>query len=121
MQFTAQIASLVLAATSALAAPATSPASPLARRADNESCDSFYQWTESPYIIYHNNWGASAATSGSQCTTVTSVSNSDAVWSTSWSWEGGSSSVKSYSNVALTEVNKQLSAVTSIPSTWKWT
>lgn len=119
MKFSAQIASLVLAATGALAAPAMSAASPLVARAES-SCDSFAQWTESPYIIYHNNWGASAATSGSQCTTVTSVSNNVAVWSTSWTWEGGSSSVKSYSNVALTNVGKQLSAVSSIPSTWKW-
>lgn len=119
MKFTAQIASLVLAATSALAAPATSPASPLAARAD-ESCDSYASWTEGSYTIYHNNWGASSATSGSQCTTVDSVTNDDAVWSTSWTWAGGSSSVKSYSNVALIDVNKQLSAVSSIPSTWDW-
>lgn len=119
MKFTAQIASVILAATSALAAPATSPASPLTARS-SQSCDSFYQWTESPYTIYQNNWGASSASSGSQCTTVNSVSNNVAVWSTSWSWTGGSSSVKSYSNVGLMSVNKQLSAVSSIPSTWAW-
>lgn len=123
MKFTAQIASLVLAATSAMAAPAaeTSPkASALEARDIGESCDSYYSWTESPYVVYHNNWGASGASSGSQCTTVTSVSNNNAVWSTSWTWAGGSSSVKSYSNVALTSVGKQLSAVSSIPSTWDW-
>lgn len=118
MKFSAQIASLVLVATGALAAPATSQASPLARR--DESCDSFYEWDDSPYTIYQNNWGSSEATSGSQCTTVTSVSDSVAVWSTSWSWEGGSSSVKSYSNVGLMSVNQQLSAISSIPSTWDW-
>lgn len=121
MKFTTEIASLVLAATSALAAPAESSPkdSPLQARTD-ESCATYYSWTETPYIIYHNNWGASQATSGSQCTTVDSVSNDDAAWSTSWSWEGGSSSVKSYSNVALTNVGKQLSSVSSIPSTWDW-
>ncbi|KAF3768898.1 family 12 glycoside hydrolase [Cryphonectria parasitica EP155] len=118
MKCTAQIASLVLAATSVLAAPATSAASPLARR--DESCDSFYEWDESPYTIYQNNWGAAEATSGSQCTTVTSVSDDVAVWSTSWTWAGGSYNVKSYSNVGLMSVNKQLSAVSSIPSSWTW-
>lgn len=118
MKCTAQIASLVLAATSALAAPST-PASQLKARS-SQSCDSYYEWDDTPYTIYQNNWGASAATSGSQCTTVDSVSSSDAVWSTSWSWTGGSSSVKSYSNVGLMSVNKQLSAISSIPSTWKW-
>lgn len=119
MKCTAQIASLLLAVTGALAAP-TTPATQLQARASSETCDSFYEWDESPYTIYQNNWGASAATSGSQCTTLTSVSNSDVVWSTSWSWTGGSSSVKSYSNVGLMSVNKQLSAISSIPSTWKW-
>lgn len=121
MKFTSEIASLVLAATSALAAPAESSpkTSALQVRAD-ESCDSYASWTLSPYTIYHNNWGASSATSGSQCTTVDSVTDGDAVWSTSWTWAGGSSSVKSYSNVALINVNKQLSAVSSIPSTWDW-
>lgn len=121
MKFTTEIASLVLAATSALAAPAaqTSPKAG-ALEARSESCDSFYEWSESPYTIYQNNWGSSSATSGSQCTTVTSVSNNVAVWSTSWSWTGGSSSVKSYSNVGLMSVGKQLSAVSSIPSTWDW-
>lgn len=121
MKFTTEIASLVLAATSALAAPAaeTSPKAGLEARSE-QSCDSYYSWTEDPYTIYHNNWGASYANSGSQCTTVDSVSNDVAAWSTSWTWTGGSSSVKSYSNVALMSVGKQLSAVSSIPSTWDW-
>lgn len=118
MKFTAQIASLVLAATSALAAPST-PTSQLQARS-SESCDSFAEWDDSPYTIYQNNWGSAEATSGSQCTTVDSVSDSTAVWSTSWTWVGGSSSVKSYSNVGLMSVNKQLSAISSIPSTWQW-
>lgn len=114
MKFTAQIASLVLAATSTLAAVPCS----ISRR--DQQCGSYYEWDDSPYTIYHNNWGSSYATSGSQCTSVDSVSSAGAVWSTSWTWVGGSSSVKSYSNAALMSVNKQLSAVSSIPSTWDW-
>lgn len=130
MKFTTEIAALVLAATSALAAPraadkTTSPRDAAtgvqpAARAEESSCDSYASWTEDPYTIYHNNWGASNADSGSQCTTVTSVANSVAAWSTSWTWAGGASQVKSYSNVALVNVGKQLSAVSSIPSTWEW-
>lgn len=122
MKFSAQIASLALAASSALAAPSKSnAASPVVEaRATASTCDSFYEWDESPFTIYQNNWGSSSASSGSQCTTLTSASSSSVVWSTSWSWTGGSSSVKSYSNVGLMSVNKQLSAVSSIPSTWKW-
>ncbi|KUI67255.1 Xyloglucan-specific endo-beta-1,4-glucanase A [Cytospora mali] len=118
MRFTAEIASAVLAATSAMAAPSKVVSALSAR--STELCDSWDGLTEGQYTIYQNNWGSSSATSGSQCTTFDSISGTTVVWSTSWSWAGGSSSVKSYSNVALESVNKQLSAVSSIPSTWKW-
>ncbi|KAK7744994.1 hypothetical protein SLS53_003228 [Cytospora paraplurivora] len=115
MKFTPQIASLVLAATSALAAPSSS----LINRS-TELCDSWDSLTEGQYTVYQNNWGASNADSGSQCTTFNSISGTTVSWSTSWTWTGGSSSVKSYSNIALEDVNKQLKSVSSIPSTWKW-
>lgn len=69
---------------------------------------------------YQDLWGESAATSGSQCTTVNSLSGSTLNWSTSWTWAGGSSSVKSYANAALTFTPKQLSAIKSIPIVWDW-
>lgn len=121
MKFTAETASVVLAATAAMAAPSSTPArqSGLSSRA-TELCDSWGSVAAGPYTIYQNNWGASAADSGSQCTTYDSIDGTTVAWSTSWSWTGGSSSVKSYSNVALESVNKQLSAVSSIPSTWEW-
>ncbi|KAL1872116.1 hypothetical protein Daus18300_004485 [Diaporthe australafricana] len=114
MKFTAEIASIVLAATSAMAAPS-------AKRSEQISCDSFGSKTAGAYVVYHNNWGSSSATSGSQCTSFDSIDGTTVAWETNWSWEGGSTSVKSYSNAALENVNKQLSAVSSIPSTWKWT
>lgn len=114
MKFTAEIAAIVLAATSAMAAPS-------AKRSTQISCDSFGSYTAGQYTIYHNNWGAAQATSGSQCTSFDSISGTTVAWETNWTWEGGSSSVKSYSNAALEKVNKQLSAVSSIPSSWKWT
>lgn len=121
MKFTSSLATMVLAATSAFAAPTTEPTPTLDKRATTISCDSWGSLTTGGYTIYHNNWGASAATSGSQCTYFTSLSGNTVAWSTSWSWAGGSSNVKSYSNVALENVNKQLSAVSSIPSVWKYT
>jgi len=116
MKFTTAIVSAFLAAT-ALATP-----TPVAiEKRATTMCGNWGTVATAGYTVYHNNWGASAATSGSQCTTFTSVSSAlSFVWSTSWTWEGGSSSVKSYSNVALESINKQLSAISSIPSTWSW-
>ena len=110
---------MVLAASSALAAPA--PTRTVEKRDTTISCDSWGSLQTGGYTIYHNNWGASQATSGSQCTYFKSLSGSSVAWSTKWSWAGASTQVKSYSNVALENVNKQLSAVSSIPSVWKWT
>ncbi|KAJ2987233.1 hypothetical protein NUW54_g9487 [Trametes sanguinea] len=39
---------------------------------------------------------------------------------TTWTWTGGTG-VKSFTNVQLNQgINKQLSAISSMPSTWKW-
>ncbi|KAI1855694.1 hypothetical protein JX265_006098 [Neoarthrinium moseri] len=119
MMFTSSILSLVLGATSVLASPVT-PTPTLDKRATTISCDSWGSLTTGGYVIYHNNWGASAASSGSQCTYFDSLNGNSVAWHTSWTWAGGSYNVKSYSNVALENVNKKLSAVSSIPSTWKW-
>lgn len=120
MKFTAEIASLVLAATAASAAPSTSRSLRGLGTRSTQLCDSWAEVAAGQYTIYQNNWGSSNADSGSQCTTYDSVDGSSVAWSTSWTWAGGSSSVKSYSNAALEKVDKQLSAVSSIPSTWKW-
>ena len=120
MKFTSSIVSLVLAASSAFAAPAE-PSRTIEKRDTTISCDSWGSLQTGGYTIYHNNWGASAASSGSQCTYFKSLSGSTVAWSTTWTWAGGPYNVKSYSNVALENVNKKLSAVSSIPSVWKWT
>ena len=73
------------------------------------------------YTVYEDLWGESSATSGSQCTTVTSESGGTLVWSTSWSWDGGYSAVKSYANAVVQQsTGIQLEKITSIPSTWYW-
>ncbi|EHK39357.1 glycoside hydrolase family 12 protein [Trichoderma atroviride IMI 206040] len=83
-------------------------------------CGSFGSQQAGPYTIYHNNWGAATATSGQQCTTFNSLQGNSVSWSTSWTWTGGNSNVKSYSNVALENVDKALSGIMSIPSAWNW-
>jgi len=73
------------------------------------------------YTVYQDLWNEAAATSGSQCTTVDSASSGTLVWSTSWTWAGGSNQVKSYANAVVTQSTiKKISAITSIPVTWKW-
>ncbi|VUC29602.1 unnamed protein product [Clonostachys rosea] len=102
-------------ATAALATP-----TPTLEERSTTWCDAFGSLTTEGYTVYHNNWGSGQATSGSQCTTFNSVNSKSFSWSTSWTWAGGNIHVKSYSNVALEKVNKKLSAISSIPSTWTW-
>ncbi|KAI0835140.1 glycoside hydrolase family 12 protein [Hypoxylon sp. FL0890] len=72
-----------------------------------------------PYTVYQDLWGMDSGT-GSQCTTVGSLSGTTLSWSTSWSWSGGSSNVKSFANVVTDITVAQLSSFKSIPSTWTW-
>ncbi|KAF0330626.1 hypothetical protein K4K61_008598 [Colletotrichum sp. SAR11_59] len=114
MQLSSYLVSAIMAAT-AVASP-----TPTIEKRATTWCDSFGSLATGAYTVYHNNWGAAQATSGSQCTTFNSLSSGSVSWSTSWTWAGGQGQVKSYSNVALEKVNKQLSAIKSIPSKWTW-
>ncbi|KAI1330611.1 endoglucanase A precursor [Xylariaceae sp. FL0255] len=82
-------------------------------------CGQYDSTTVSEYIVYNDLWGE-ANGSGSQCTTYTSLSGTTIDWSTSWSWSGGTSDVKSFANVVISATAKELSAISSIPSTWSW-
>lgn len=57
---------------------------------------------------------------GSQCTTVNSLSGNTLSWKTSWSWSGGQGQVKSFANVVTDIAVTKLSSISSIPSTWSW-
>ncbi|KAI1492826.1 family 12 glycosyl hydrolase [Biscogniauxia mediterranea] len=72
------------------------------------------------YTLYNNLWGQDNADSGSQCTTLDGMSSGKLAWSTSWSWSGGQYNVKSYANAVVSFTKAQLSAISSIPSTWSW-
>jgi xyloglucan-specific endo-beta-1,4-glucanase len=64
--------------------------------------------TNSVTFSYQDLWNEGEATSGSQCTTVTSDSGNSLVWSTSWSWEGASNQVKSYANAVVSKSTEEL-------------
>jgi xyloglucan-specific endo-beta-1,4-glucanase len=126
MKLDAALSSVLLAASAVVAAPTStfqgvpSPVDSALEKRATTFCGNWGSQTAGPYTFYHNNWGAGTASSGSQCTTFNDLQGNTASWSTSWSWAGGHGQVKSYSNVALERVNKQLSAVSTISSNWKW-
>lgn len=103
----------------AAAVVSAAPSKTLNRRAD--FCDQWGSVETGSYTVYNNLWGEANADSGSQCTGVDSLSGSTLAWHTSWSWTGGTGQVKSYANVVLSDITqKQLSAISSLPTTWKW-
>ncbi|KAJ7220558.1 glycoside hydrolase family 12 protein [Mycena pura] len=81
------------------------------------------QWdnvTVSQYSLLLDQWGLAGATSGSDCASLTSLSGSTLAWKTAWTWVGGNG-VKSFTNINLNAgLNKQLSAIKSIPAVWTW-
>ncbi|KAL3421448.1 xyloglucan-specific endo-beta-1,4-glucanase A [Phlyctema vagabunda] len=114
-----QYPTLLVSALMAVTALATPTPVAIEKRATT-MCSNWGTVATNGFTVYHNNWGAGTASSGSQCTTFTSAVSNNFVWSTSWSWAGGAGQVKSYSNVALEKVNKKISAIASIPSKWTW-
>jgi xyloglucan-specific endo-beta-1,4-glucanase len=111
-----QVAALPLLFSSAtLAAPP-----PTLQERATTSCDQWGTIVSGPYTLYQDLWNEASATSGSQCSTLNSLTNGVVSWSTSWTWVGASSQVKSYANIALTTTGVQLKSITSMPSVWKW-
>ncbi|KAK7542002.1 endoglucanase A precursor [Phyllosticta citribraziliensis] len=114
MKFSTTAAMLAGAASLASAAPSRT----LVKRAD--TCEQYGTIQTGSYTVYNNLWGQGNADSGSQCTGVDSLDGETVAWHTNWSWSGGSSSVKSYANAALSFTAKQLSSISSIPTTMKY-
>lgn len=71
------------------------------------------------YTVYQDLWNKDNGT-GSQCSTIGALNGSTLSWSTSWSWAGNATQVKSYANVVAALAIKKLSAISSIPTTWDW-
>ncbi|KAF8132436.1 glycoside hydrolase family 12 protein [Boletus edulis] len=93
---------------------------PLWHRA-NRFCGQWDHASIGPYTLANNLWGKDSATSGQQCTTLESINGNSVKWFTEWSWTGAPNQVKSFAHVQLNEgIGRQLSAITSMPSTWHW-
>ncbi|KAJ6466856.1 glycoside hydrolase family 12 protein [Mycena sanguinolenta] len=73
-----------------------------------------------PYSLLLDQWGLSGASSGSDCASLTSLSGTTLAWKNTWTWTGGTG-VKSFTNINLnTGINKQLSAISTMPTVWTW-
>ena len=97
----------------AVASPA--PAADAAQIDTSSHCGQWDTVTAGQYELLLDQWGAGGATSGSQCANLVSMSGSTIAWTTTWSWTGGSG-VKSFTNIQLNQgINKQLSAISSMP------
>ncbi|KAI3327845.1 glycoside hydrolase family 12 protein [Xylariaceae sp. AK1471] len=107
-------------ASAALASLALATPTPTIDKRATTFCGQWDSVQTGSYIVYNNLWGKDAGT-GSQCTTLNSLSGNSVAWSTSWSWSGGSYNVKSYANAVVQTAAKKISAISSIPSTWKYT
>jgi xyloglucan-specific endo-beta-1,4-glucanase len=68
------------------------------------------------YSLLNNLWGEYDAASGSQTSQVTSLSGNEVAWTTTYSWTGAPTQVKSFANIQLnTGINQQLSAIYTLP------
>ncbi|KAG6856685.1 hypothetical protein H0H87_001900 [Tephrocybe sp. NHM501043] len=118
MRSFSKLAAFVLLAPLALAAPAE-----LETRQSIDTTSHCGQWdsvTAGQYTLYLDQWGLSGASSGSDCANLISLSGTTIAWKNTWTWTGGTG-VKSYTNINLNSgLNKQLSAISSIPASWKW-
>ncbi|EEY65338.1 cell 12A endoglucanase, putative [Phytophthora infestans T30-4] len=72
------------------------------------------------YTVYNKLWGQDNDKTGKQCTEVTGSTSSSVSWRTSFNWTGDSWQVKSFPNAALKFSPKQVSAITSMPTTMKY-
>ncbi|KAI8060167.1 hypothetical protein BC940DRAFT_281129 [Gongronella butleri] len=124
MKFSLALLSIGALASAVVAAPAHKKEHKKAHKHSHKRatqyCGQWDQATEGNYILYANLWGASSATSGWQCMVDNGLSGNTLSWSTSWNWQGGYASVKSYTNAALKFSPVQLSAIKSIPVSWSW-
>lgn len=118
MKSFAPLTTLSLALAAVGNATSASSSEALTKRAD--FCDQYGTEEQGSYKVYNNIWGQEYDTSGKQCTGVDSLNGNTIAWHTSWSWGGSKTQVKSYASIGLEFTAKQLSAVSSIKSSWEW-
>ncbi|CAK4034298.1 Endoglucanase cel12C [Lecanosticta acicola] len=108
--------SLVLVA-SLIALTTSAATKTLVERAD--VCGQWDSRNTGTYTLYNDEWGISGST-GSQCVGVDSLSGTTIKWHATWSWTAGSGGVKTYPNVVANYAAKQLSAISSMKTSWSW-
>ncbi|OQD62739.1 hypothetical protein PENPOL_c011G09119 [Penicillium polonicum] len=82
-------------------------------------CEQYGSYNKGIYTVNNNMWGKDSG-SGSQCTTVDSISDNGVSWHTKWSWSGGDSSVKTFPNSGVKLDVKLVSELTSIKTSAEW-
>ncbi|KAJ6611181.1 concanavalin A-like lectin/glucanase [Mycena sp. CBHHK59/15] len=117
-----KLSALLLLVPFVAAAPAPTDVSERATAIDTAShCGQWDTVVAGSYSLLLDQWGLSGASSGSDCASLASLSGTTLAWKTTWTWTGRRHGVKSYTNINLNSgLNKQLSAISSIPSTWTW-
>jgi len=83
-------------------------------------CGQYDSVTAGQYSLNLDQWGKASATSGQSCASLTSLTGTTIAWTTTWTWNGAGG-VKSFTDIQLNVgLNKQLSAIKSIPAVWHW-
>ncbi|KAI6885652.1 hypothetical protein KC360_g3291 [Hortaea werneckii] len=112
-------ATTAFASGSLLALSAAAPTRTENKRSATSDCSQYGETTVGNYIVYNDLWGQDNG-SGSQCVTVTGVTDDSLEWSTTWSWSDNKNDVKSYSNAVVDTKSVQLSSISSMQSSWDW-
>ncbi|RMZ72428.1 glycoside hydrolase family 12 [Pyrenophora seminiperda CCB06] len=105
---TMKAASFILAAISVVSAQ------------DTTLCKLYGYYSSNGYEILNNLWGKDAATAGSQCTFVDSVSDMGTKWHSNWTWSGGENNVKSYVYSGRLITKKPVSQYTNLQTEASW-
>ncbi|KAK3305652.1 glycoside hydrolase family 12 protein [Chaetomium strumarium] len=112
---------LLLSLVSSLAAASPLQANSLEARQQATLCDQYGYWSGNGYEVNNNNWGRSAASSGSQCTYVDGSSSNGIQWRTTWTWQGGENNVKSYANAGRQVTRgRKISSIGSMQTSVSW-
>ncbi|KAJ7108546.1 concanavalin A-like lectin/glucanase [Mycena epipterygia] len=116
----AKLSALLLLVQFATSAPTTDVAERAAAIDTTSHCGLFDSVTAGSYSLLLDQWGASGATSGSDCANLVSLTGTTLSWKNVWTWTGGTG-VKSFTNINVNSgLNQQLSAITTMPAVWTW-
>ncbi|KAL6715307.1 hypothetical protein ACLMJK_007572 [Lecanora helva] len=88
---------------------------------DGPTCDQYTPVQAGPYAVQNDAWGKDSGT-GSQCAQIDGLDGGNLAWSTTFTWDGGPNSIKSYANVeaAANTPCKPLNQYHNIPTSWSW-